>query len=192
MKKNILKSKFVKIPSDINFIFIRKKKMLLILSSMYLKLLKLNTQIFVSKKKRTIIISDLPFLQIPKNKIKKLTAFQNTNKTLIKQSILEVSFVLYKKLKFFGVGFRVFNISNFNYQLLLFKLGYSHFIYFKVVESINVLNFKMSILFFFSNYFQKLTQTLSEIRLFKKPEPYKGKGILYNFEKVNLKKIKKI
>jgi len=191
MKKNILKKNFIKIPIDIKFIFIRQKKILAIKSSMYLKLLKLNVQIFVSKKK-IIIVSRLPFIKTLKNNIKKLATFQGTETNIIKQSILEVSIVLYKKLKLSGVGFKVFSINNFNYQLLLFKLGYSHFIYFKVLKNINVLNFKMVKLFFFSNRFQKLTQMLSVIHLFKKPEPYKGKGILYNSEKVHLKKRKKI
>lgn len=192
MKKNILKKIFVKIPSDINFIFIRKKKMLLIINSSCLKLLKLNFQIFVSKKAKIIVISNLSFTKISKNRTKKLSNFQKIDINLIKQGILEISTVLFKKLKLIGVGFRVFNINNVNYYLLLFKLGYSHFIYVKMLKHINFLNSKMIKLFFFSNYFKKLTQMLSIIRLLKKPEPYKGKGILYNSEKVFLKKKKKI
>lgn len=192
MKKNILKKNFVKLPNDINFIFIRKRKMLLIIGPICSKLLKLNVQIFVSKKTQIIVVSRLSFIQICKNRIKKLSNFQKIDTNLIKQSILEISTVLYKKLKLIGVGFRVFNINNVNYYLLLFKLGYSHFIYVKMIKHINFLNFKMIKLFFFSNYFQKLTQMLSRIRLLKKPEPYKGKGILYNSEKIFLKKKKKI
>lgn len=192
MKKNILKKNFVKIPSDINFIFIRKKKMLLIINSSCLKLLKLNFQIFVSKKAKIIVISNLSFTKISKNRTKKLSNFQKIDINLIKQGILEISTVLFKKLKLIGVGFRVFNINNVNYYLLLFKLGYSHFIYVKMLKHINFLNSKMIKLFFFSNYFKKLTQMLSIIRLLKKPEPYKGKGILYNSEKIFLKKKKKI
>lgn len=169
-----------------------KKKMLLIINSSCLKLLKLNFQIFVSKKAKIIVISNLSFTKISKNRTKKLSNFQKIDINLIKQGILEISTVLFKKLKLIGVGFRVFNINNVNYYLLLFKLGYSHFIYVKMLKHINFLNSKMIKLFFFSNYFKKLTQMLSIIRLLKKPEPYKGKGILYNSEKVFLKKKKKI
>jgi large subunit ribosomal protein L6 len=193
MIKNIFKNNFfVNIPSDVNFIYLRQKKILAIISSTHLKLLKLNIQIFINKKKKFIIISDLPFVQLSKNDTKKLLIFQKTDKILIKQNILEVSAVLYKKLKLTGVGLRVFNIDKFNYKLLLFKLGYSHFIYFKITKEINVFNFKMTILFFSSYSFKNLIQMLSKIRLFKKPDPYKGKGILYSSEKLILKKRKKI
>ena len=49
------------------------------------------------------------------------------------------------------------------------------------------------VLFLFGDCsYDKLTQTAAQIRSFKRPEPYKGKGILYDQEKILLKKGKKI
>ena len=74
-----------------------------------------------------------------------------------------------------------------------FKLGYSHLIYFKIPEDINTFCVKFTKLFIFGNVpYQKLTQVTSQLRDCKKPEPYKGKGILYYGETIKLKKGKKI
>ena len=52
---------------------------------------------------------------------------------------------------------------------------------------------KFTKLFLFGNCsFDTLTQTAAQIRAFKRPEPYKGKGILHDQEKIILKKGKKI
>jgi len=191
--KNLLKKNYsIKVPVDVNLIYIHKKKMLVLISPLYKKSLKLSTQIFVSQLKKTIKVSGLSFLTRAKSNKIHLILVQKKNKTLIKQSIFEISVVLYQKLRLVGVGFRVFNCNISNYRLLLFKLGYSHFIYFKIEKNVNILNFKMTTLFFFCNFLKKLTEIVSLIRLLKKPEPYKGKGILYGSEQIKLKKSKKI
>ena len=52
---------------------------------------------------------------------------------------------------------------------------------------------KFTKLFIFGNCsLENLTQTVAQIRACKLPEPYKGKGILYDTEKISLKKGKKI
>lgn len=190
--KNILKQNLVKIPKDIHLIYINKKKLLLIMSSIHRKVLKLKVQLFIMESKKTLKVSKLTFLNVAKSNKKNLKMFQKIDVALIKQSLFEISVCLYLKLKLIGVGYRVFNCKNSGYQLLLFKLGYSHFIYFKTLKNLNFLNFKMTKLFVFCNSFQKLTQVLSSIRLLKKPEPYKGKGIRYEAEKINIKKSKKV
>jgi large subunit ribosomal protein L6 len=190
---NLLKKNYsIKIPVDVNLIYIHKKKMLVLISPLYKKSVKLSTQIFVSQLKKTIKVSRLSFLPIAKSNKIHFIPVQKTNITLIKQSIFEISVVLYQKLRLVGVGYRVFNCSISNYRLLLFKLGYSHFIYFKIAKNVNILNFKMTTLFFFCNFLKKLTEIVSFIRLLKKPEPYKGKGILHKSEQIKLKKSKKI
>ena len=49
----------------------------------------------------------------------------------------------------------------------------------------------MTRLFIYGSSYQKVTQTASSIRSYKKPEPYKNKGILYEAEKIILKEGKK-
>ena len=190
--KKIVKKHIIKIPNDVNLIYIRKKKIIIFISPVCKKSLKLKTQIFLSSLKKSIIITRIPFINIPNNKLKKLKSLQGTNLALIKQCLIEISILLYQKLKFIGVGYRVFSVNNLNNKLLLFKLGYSHFLYFKLLNNFKFFNLKMTKLFIFGHSYQNITQIASLIRSYKKPEPYKGKGILYDTEKIMLKKGKAV
>jgi large subunit ribosomal protein L6 len=123
---------------------------------------------------------------------KKIKALQGTTVALIKQLIVETSAVLYQKLKLVGVGYRAFDVDTLKNKLLLFKLGYSHFLYFKISNEIEIFCLKMTKLFIYGNSYRNVTQTAALIRSYKKPEPYKGKGILYETEKIVLKEGKKV
>ena len=79
-----------------------------------------------------------PFFKMSNNQKKTLKALQGTTVALIKQIILEISVILHKKLKLVGVGYRVFVTETHNNQVLNFKLGYSHNIYFKIPENLTV------------------------------------------------------
>jgi len=117
---------------------------------------------------------------------------QGTTIALLKQLILEISFIFSKKLIFVGVGYRAFPIELFKTQILQFKLGYSHQIYFKVSSNLNVYCHKATTIFISGNSTQNVSQTAALIRSYKYPEPYKGKGILYDNEKIVLKEGKKV
>ena len=191
--KNILKKHIIKIPNDINLIYVKRKKIVIFINSFHKRLLKLDIQIFINKSKKFLLVSRIPFTNIPNNKQKFLNAFQGINVSLIKQFLIDISTFLYVKLKFIGVGYRVFNIDDFKNKLLLFKLGYSHFLYFKLLKNVKYfINIKMMKLFIFGHSFQSITQIASLIRSYKKPEPYNGKGILYETEQITLKKVKKV
>ena len=190
--KNILKKHRIKIPNDVSLVYVKKKKIIIFVNSFYKKSLKLDVQIFINKSKKFILVSKIPFTNIPNNKQKILNAFQGISLASIKQFLIEISTVLYLKLKFIGVGYRVFNINDFNNKLLLLKLGYSHFLYFKILKNVKYFNFKMVKLFIFGHSFQRITQVASLIRSYKIPEPYNGKGILYETEQITLKKRKKV
>lgn len=77
-------------------------------------------------------------------------------------------------------------------DLLHFKLGYSHFIYFKIPKNLKIFCLKANKLFILGNSYLFVTQIAALIRSYKVPEPYKGKGILYTTEKIALKEGKKI
>ena len=111
--------------------------------------------------------------------------------SLIKQLIIETGLLLYQQLKFIGLGFRVFNTNNLKKTLLLFKIGYSHFLYFKITFNMNFFVLKTTELFIYGNSFQIIKQIASLIKQLKKPDLYKGKGIFYRNENLNLKLIKK-
>jgi len=99
---------------------------------------------------------------------------------------------MYCKLKLVGVGYRSLPVLDMENQLAL-KLGYSHMIYFKIPNSVNLKTIKFTNLFLFGKTSHRdITLLTSLIRDCRLPEPYKGKGVLYSEEKINLKKGKKI
>ena len=190
--KNISEKYNIKIPKNISIIYSNKKKFIVISGPLTRKTLKLYIQLSIIKSQNIIKISSQPFSKISNNKRKKIKALQATTMALIKQLIIETSTILYQKLKFIGVGYRAFNIENFEKKLLMFKLGYSHFLYFKISNELKIFCLKMTKLFIYGNSYQDITQIASLIRSYKKPEPYKNKGILYETEKTVLKKGKKV
>ena len=106
--------------------------------------------------------------------------------------LLETSLFSCKKLNLIGVGFRVSVLNVLDFNLLYFKLGYRHAIYFKVPKGLKVFCLKSNKLFIIGNSYLFVTQIAALIRSYKAPEPYKGKGILYASEKVVLKEGKKV
>ena len=190
--KNINEKFIIKIPNNISVLYCNEKKIISIIGPLKKKSLKLKVKILISNKKRIIKVSSLTFSEISNNKKKKIKSIQGTTTALLKQLILETSITLYKKLKLVGIGYKAFNHENFKNKLLIFKLGYSHFIYFKIPAKLKIFCLKSTKLFVYGNSYQEITQTSSIVRSYKKPEPYKGKGILYETEKIILKEGKKI
>lgn len=182
----------VYIPKNFYVVYSNKKQILIISKSKIQKTLKLKVQIVLIKSLRDIIVSSVLFNNL-KNKQNDLLEFLwNTTLTLIKWIIIEVELLFYKQLKCLGTGYKILNVDNSKRKYLLFKIGYSHFLYFWNVKNIKTFCFKTTNLFMFSNCYQNVVQFAALIKLFKKPEPYKGKGILYVNENVYLKKGKKI
>lgn len=182
----------IKIPNNVSVLYCVKKKVIIIIGPLKTKSLKLKVKILVSNEKKIIRISSLFFSKVSNNEKKTIQAIQGTTVALIKQLIIETSAKFYFKLKLVGIGYRVFNDESFKNQLLLFKLGYSHFIYFKIPVNLKIFCLKSTKLFIYGNSYKEITQTASVIRTYKTPEPYKGKGILYGNEKIVLKEGKKI
>jgi len=131
-------------------------------------------------------------IKIPKNEKKKIKAIQGTTVALLKQLLTEISTLMYEKLKIVGVSYRALTEESFNNKLLLLKLGFSHPIYFRISNKLAVFCKKRTQLFISSNSYQDVTHISALIRNLKSPEPYKGKGILYENEKIVLKAGKKI
>lgn len=125
-------------------------------------------------------------------KKKKLKAVQGTQVSLLKQMLLDISLLFCKKLNLIGVGFRVSTLKVLGMDLLHFKLGYSHFIYFKIPKNLKIFCSKANKLFILGYSYLFVTQIAALIRSYKIPEPYKGKGILYTTEKITLKEGKKV
>lgn len=156
------------------------------------KALTLKTKLIIEKKKRIIKITREPFSTISNNEKKKLKAVQGTQVSLLKQMLLDISLFFCKKLKLIGVGFRVSTLKVLGQDVLHFKLGYSHSIYFKIPKNLKIFCLKSTKLFILGHSYLFVTQISGLIRSYKTPEPYKGKGIVYTTEKIILKEGKKI
>lgn len=182
----------IKIPNDISLIYCNKKKIIIFSGPINRKSLKLKLKLIIINSKNLIKVSFLPFSHISNAEKKKLKSLQGTTVALLKQLIIETSITIYQKLKLFGIGYKFITLENFNDQLIMLKLGFSHFIYYKIPKEIKVFCKKQTQLFIVGKSYQKSTQIANSIRAIKKPEPYKGKGILFVNEKINLKKGKKI
>ena len=92
-----------------------------------------------------------------------------------------------KKLEINGVGYRV-KVSGSNLEL---SLGYSHPINYSLPEGITANAPTNTELVLSSTNKQLLGDTASEIRAFRPPEPYKGKGVKYSEELIKRKESKK-
>jgi ribosomal protein L6P/L9E len=189
---NILEKYTVKVPNDVHVVYDHKKKIVVLIGVQDRKVLKLNLQLLVLKSKSVIKVTPLTFFKVSTHKQKKINIIQGTIVALIKQLIVEISVTLYRKLKFIGVGYRALEVDSFRNKLLLFKLGFSHFLYFRISKSVKIFCLKLIKLFIYGNSYTNITQVASLIRSYKKPEPYNGKGILYDAEKIIIKEGKKV
>lgn len=182
----LLKRYIVKIPNDIEVFYCSKRQIVLISGPVGKKLLNLKVNIEIDQTQNVIKVLD-------SSKIKKSTKnLKGTVVALLKQSFLEVSTLICKKLNLNGVGFKAFPIELDNQNLIHLKLGYSHGIFFKVPESVAVRCHKADKLFVFGASYTEVSQIAAQIRSFRAPEPYKGKGISYSDEIISLKEGKKV
>jgi len=182
----------VKVPKNIKVLYCDKKNIVTLIGPSQVKSLKLKVKIFLTPLSNVIMVTNVPVFGASATDLKNVKKVQGTTVAKLKQMLIETTYVLYHKLNLVGVGYRVFPYEQLDNQLY-FKLGFSHLIYFKVSNSLKTHCQKFTKLFLFGNCsFDNLTQTAAQIRAFKRPEPYKGKGILHDQEKVTLKKGKKI
>lgn len=95
-------------------------------------------------------------------------------RALLNNAVVGVTSGFEKRLEVKGVGFRVATSNN----ELDMSLGFSHPVKYKAPQGITLTNDKMTIIVNGIDK-QQVGQVAAEIRAFKKPEPYKGKGIAY-------------
>jgi large subunit ribosomal protein L6 len=92
-----------------------------------------------------------------------------------------------KKLELVGVGYR----AAVQAKNLTLTLGYSHLINFAIPEGVTIETPSQTEIIVKGIDRQRVGQTAAEIRGFRPPEPYKGKGVKYSDEKISLKEAKK-
>lgn len=187
----LLKKYSLKIPNNITVLYCNNKKIITVIGPLNKKSIKIKLKLKLSESNKLLYVTSSPLDKLSNNNKKALKALRGTSVALIKQLFLETSTIFYKKLKFVGVGYKVFCTENISTNLLLFKLGFSHSIYFKIPDNIKIFCLKQTKLFLYGTSCQSVTQIAALVQSCKKPEPYKGKGILYENEKIQLKEGKK-
>ena len=110
-----------------------------------------------------------------------------TTRSIVYSMVYGVKFGFTKKLKLFGVGYRVTLTKN---TLTLF-LGFSHPVVHVLPQSIKVICPAADEICLTSADKQLVGQVAAELRAYRAPEPYKGKGVRYANEKIQTKEPKK-
>lgn len=101
-------------------------------------------------------------------------------RSLLANMVKGVSEGFEKTLEINGVGYRVAA----NGRKLAFTLGYSHPINFEMPEGMTASVEKQTILTLKTVNNEELGAVAAKIRSFRPPEPYKGKGIKYSYERI--------
>ena len=114
-------------------------------------------------------------------------AVAGTYRSLINNMIIGVSEGYEKKLKLIGVGYRA-SIQGDKVNL---TLGFSHPVVYKIPDEIEIETPSRTEITIRGIDKQKVGQVAAEIRSFRPPEPYKGKGVRYQGEQISLKETKK-
>jgi large subunit ribosomal protein L6 len=132
-------------------------------------------------------LEDGGILVKPANDSKQARAFWGMQRTLVQNLVTGVTDGFTKKLLITGVGYRA-NAQGRNLRL---QLGYSHDVDVAVPEGIEVKTPDTTTVEISGIDKQKVGQLAAEIRRWRKPEPYKGKGIKYEGEYIFRKEGKK-
>ena len=114
-------------------------------------------------------------------------ALAGTTRANINNMVIGVSEGFEKKLELKGVGYR----AKASGQLLELTLGFSHPVKYQLPEDVKVETPSQTEVVLKSFNKQILGQAAAEIRSFRPPEPYKGKGVRYSDENVRRKEAKK-
>ena len=123
----------------------------------------------------------------PANETKAARAFWGMQRTLVANLVTGVTEGFTKTLEITGVGYR----ANAQGKKLKLQLGYSHDVDMDVPEGVEVKTPDQTTVEISGADKQKVGQFAAEIRRWRKPEPYKGKGIKYRGEFIFRKEGKK-
>ncbi|MES9827304.1 MAG: 50S ribosomal protein L6 [Candidatus Thiodiazotropha sp.] len=123
----------------------------------------------------------------PKSEDKATWAMAGTMRALVNNMVTGVSQGFEKKLQLVGVGYR----AQAGGKSLNLNLGFSHPIDYPVPEGISIATPSATEIVVSGSNKQRVGQVAAEIRAFRPPEPYKGKGVRYVDEYVARKEAKK-
>jgi len=110
-----------------------------------------------------------------------------TARALIANMVKGVSEGYARKLELVGVGYRASMAG----KDLNLSLGFSHPVVFKTPEGITIETPTQTEIWVKGADKQRVGEVAAKIRAYRKPEPYKGKGVRYHGEKITIKEAKK-
>ena len=114
-------------------------------------------------------------------------AIAGTTRALLSNMVVGVSEGFERKLELVGVGYRAQAQGN----KLNLTLGFSHPVVYEAPEGVSIETPSQTEVILKGIDKQRIGQAAAEIRRFRPPEPYKGKGVRYSDERVVLKEAKK-
>ena len=123
----------------------------------------------------------------PRNGSKPADAMAGTTRALLNNMVTGVHSGFERKLKLVGVGYRAQTQG----KKLSLTLGFSHPVDYEVPDGITVETPSQTEIVVTGVDKQKVGQVAADIRSYRPPEPYKGKGVRYSDETIVLKEAKK-
>jgi large subunit ribosomal protein L6 len=117
----------------------------------------------------------------------KAMAIAGTTRALVSNMVVGVSAGFERKLELVGVGYR----AQAQGKKLNLTLGFSHPVAYPVPDGITIDTPSQTEIIIRGSDKQRVGQVAADIRSYRPPEPYKGKGVRYSTERVVLKEAKK-
>jgi large subunit ribosomal protein L6 len=142
--------------------------------------LELNSEVELTQKDNALMVK-------PRSGSRFATAVSGTMRSLLANMAQGVTEGFERKLELVGVGYR----AQAQGSTLNLTLGFSHPVVHEVPEGVTVETPSQTEIFVRGADKQKVGQVAAEIRSYRPPEPYKGKGVRYADERVMLKEAKK-
>jgi len=142
--------------------------------------LALNSEVETAVKDGKVVIT-------PKNETKRARMAWGTTRALVNNMVGGVNTGYMVNLEINGVGYRA-AVQGKN---LMLQLGYSHDVQFPIPSDIKIACEKPTSIAISGADKQRVGQVAAVIRSFRGPEPYKGKGIKYDYETIRRKEGKK-
>ena len=143
-------------------------------------LLELNSEVELKQEDATITLA-------PRSGSRFAMAVTGTTCSLLANMVQGVTEGFERKLELVGVGYRAQAQGN----KLNLTLGFSHPVVYDVPEGVSVETPSQTEVVIKGTDKQKVGQVAAELRAYRPPEPYKGKGVRYSDERVVMKEAKK-
>jgi large subunit ribosomal protein L6 len=141
---------------------------------------ELNSEVEIKQEENALTFA-------PRSGSRFATAITGTMRAIVANMAKGVSEGFEKKLELKGVGYR----AKAEGKSLNLSLGFSHPVVYEAPDGVSIETPSQTEIVVKGADKQKVGQAAAEIRGFRPPEPYKGKGVRYSDERVQLKEAKK-